>query len=287
MSAGPSGSPAGRRLWRQFRRSRLAVPGAAIVGVFVLVALFAPALAPYEPDRGDLARVLRAPGPPHPLGTDELGRDLLSRIIYGARLSLVEGVFAVGLAVLVGVPLGLVSGYVGGALDTALMRLIDVLLAFPGVLLAVAVVGVLGPGLLNAMVAVGIYTVPMFVRLARGATLAVREEAYIESCRAVGMGDARILSRHVLPNIGPPLLVMVAVRVATAVLTAASLSFLGLGAQPPSPEWGAMLSNGRNYILIAPHLVLFPGLAILLLVLGLNLVQDGLRAALDPRLTAP
>jgi ABC-type dipeptide/oligopeptide/nickel transport system permease subunit len=165
------------------------------------------------------------------------------------------------------------------------MRLIDVLLAFPGVLLAVVIISILGPGLWNAMVAVALYTVPIFARLARGSTLAVVQEAYIEGCRAAGMSDARIVARHVLPNISAPLVVMAALRVAIAILTASSLSFLGLGAQPPSPEWGAMLSNGRNYVLIAPHLVLYPGLALLLLVLGLNLFQDGLRLALDPRLT--
>jgi ABC-type dipeptide/oligopeptide/nickel transport system permease subunit len=241
-------------------------------------------LAPYEPGKGDLANVLSPPTPRHLFGTDELGRDILSRIIHGARLSILEGLFAVSLAMLVGVPLGLVSGYAGGTVDMTVMRLMDVLLAFPGVLLAVAIVSVLGPGLLNTMVAVGVYTVPIFARLARGSTLSVKEEPYIESCRAVGMSAVRIMSRHVFPNISATLLVVAALRVAIAILTASSLSFLGLGAQPPSPEWGAMLSNGRNYVLIAPHLVLFPGLTILLLVLALNLCQDGLRVAFDPRL---
>jgi peptide/nickel transport system permease protein len=272
------------RAWRQFRRSRLALPGAVVVLLFVVVAILAPALAPYEPGKGNLANVLSPPTARHLFGTDELGRDILSRIIHGARLSILEGLFAVSLAMLVGVPLGLVSGYAGGAVDTTVMRLMDILLAFPGVLLAVAIVSVLGPGLVNTMVAVGIYTVPIFARLARGSTLSVKGEPYIESCRAVGMSALRIMGRHVLPNISATLLVVAALRVAIAILTAASLSFLGLGAQPPSPEWGAMLSNGRNYVLIAPHLVLFPGLTILLLVLGLNLCQDGLRAAFDPRL---
>jgi ABC-type dipeptide/oligopeptide/nickel transport system permease subunit len=274
----------GRSL-RQLRRSRLALPGAGIVTVFVVVAALAPWLAPHDPTRGDLGNVLSPPTARHPLGTDELGRDLLSRIIHGARLSVAEGVFAVGLALLVGVPLGLVSGYLGGRSDAALMRLVDVLLAFPGVLLAVVIISVLGPGLWNAMLAVGLYTVPMFARLTRGSTLAVKQEAYIEGCRAAGASAARIVARHVLPNIGASILVLAALRVAIAILTASSLSFLGLGAQPPSPEWGAMLSNGRNYVLIAPHLVLFPGLSLLLLVLGLNLFQDGLRLALDPKLT--
>jgi ABC-type dipeptide/oligopeptide/nickel transport system permease subunit len=273
------------RAWRQLRRSPLALPGAAIVVLFVGVAAAADWLAPHDPARGNLADVLSPPSAAHLLGTDELGRDLFSRIVHGARLSLAEGLFAVGLAMVAGVPLGLLSGYAGGRTDVLVMRLIDVLLAFPGVLLAVVIISILGPGLWNAMVAVALYTVPIFARLARGSTLAVVQEAYIEGCRAAGMSDARIVARHVLPNISAPLVVMAALRVAIAILTASSLSFLGLGAQPPSPEWGAMLSNGRNYVLIAPHLVLYPGLALLLLVLGLNLFQDGLRLALDPRLT--
>jgi len=274
-----------RRRWRELRRARLALPGAAVVCAFAVAALLAPWLAPDDPTRSNLANVLARPGAAHLLGTDELGRDVFSRIVHGARLSMLEGLFAVALAVTLGVPLGLAAGYAGGAADTVIMRCVDVLLAFPGVLLAVAVVSILGPGLWNAMVAVAIYTVPIFARLARGSTLVVKREVYIEGCRALGMSDLRIVGRHVLPNIAAPLLVMSALRVAVAILTAASLSFLGLGAQPPTPEWGAMLSNGRNYVLIAPHLVIFPGLAILLLVLGLNLLQEGLRLALDPRLT--
>jgi len=273
-----------QRVWRQFKRSRLAVPGASVVLFFILVALLAPVLAPYDPSKNDLFRTLLTPNAEHLLGTDELGRDILSRIIYGARLSLLEGLFSVLLAMIIGVPLGVVSGYVGGRTDTIIMRLVDILLAFPGVLLAVVIISILGPSLVNAMIAVGIYTVPMFARLARGSTLAVKEEPYIEACRSVGMGDFRILYRHIFPNISSHLFVLATLRVAIAILTASSLSFLGLGAQPPSPEWGAMLSNGRNYILIAPHLVLFPGLAIILLVLGLNLFQDGLRVVLDPKM---
>ena len=274
-----------RRRWRELRRARLALPGAAVVCAFAVAALLAPWLAPDDPTRANLANVLARPSTAHLLGTDELGRDVFSRIVHGARLSMLEGLFAVALAAMLGVPLGLVAGYAGGAVDTVIMRFVDVLLAFPGVLLAVAAVSILGPGLWNAMVAVAIYTVPIFARLARGSTLVVKREVYIEGCHALGMSDLRIVGRHVLPNIAAPLLVMSALRVAVAILTAASLSFLGLGAQPPTPEWGAMLSNGRNYVLIAPHLVIFPGLAILLLVLGLNLLQEGLRLTLDPRLT--
>jgi len=274
-----------QRAWRQFKRSHLALPGALVVLFFILVAVLAPALAPYDPFKNDLSKTLLTPCSAHWLGTDELGRDILSRILYGTRLSLLEGLFSVLLAMVIGIPLGVVSGYMGGKLDTVVMRLVDILLAFPGVLLAVVIISILGPSLLNAMIAVGVYTVPIFARLARGSTLAVKEEPYIEACRAVGMGTFRILRRHIFPNISAHLFVLGTLRVAIAILTAASLSFLGLGAQPPSPEWGAMLSNGRNYILIAPHLVIFPGSAIILLVLGLNLFQDGLRLVLDPKMT--
>jgi ABC-type dipeptide/oligopeptide/nickel transport system permease subunit len=272
-----------QRAWQQLKRSRLAIPGGVIVVIFIVVAIFAPLLAPSDPYKNDLANTLMPPCVEHWFGTDELGRDILSRIIYGARLSLLEGLFSVFLAMLIGVPLGILSGYVGGKTDTVIMRLIDILLAFPGVLLAVAIISILGPSLVNAMIAVGVYTVPMFARLARGSTLAVKEEPYIEACLASGMSNLRILYRHIYPNISAHLYVMATLRVAIAILTAASLSFLGLGAQPPSPEWGAMLSNGRNYLLIAPHLVVFPGLAIIFLVLGLNLFQDGLRLVLDPK----
>jgi peptide/nickel transport system permease protein len=274
-----------QRAWHQFKRSRLALPGALVVVFFILLAVLAPAIAPYDPFKNDLSKTLLTPCSAHWLGTDEFGRDILSRILYGTRLSLLEGLFSVLLAMVIGIPLGVVSGYVGGKLDTVIMRLVDILLAFPGVLLAVVIISILGPSLLNAMIAVGVYTVPMFARLARGSALAVKEEPYIEACRAVGMGTFRILRRHIFPNISAHLFVLGTLRVAIAILTAASLSFLGLGAQPPSPEWGAMLSNGRNYILIAPHLVIFPGLAIILLVLGLNLFQDGLRLVLDPKMT--
>jgi ABC-type dipeptide/oligopeptide/nickel transport system permease subunit len=275
----------GRRIWTQLKRTRLAIPGGIVVVLFILVAVLAPLIAPHDPIKNNLSKTLLSPGAVHLLGTDELGRDILSRIIYGTRLSLLEGLISVLLAMAIGVPLGVFSGFVGGKTDTVLMRFVDILMAFPGVLLAVAIISVLGPSLVNAMISVGIYTVPMFARLARGSTLSVKEEPYIEACLAVGMSPFRILHRHIFPNIRAHLFVMGTLRVGTAILTASSLSFLGLGAQPPSPEWGAMLSNGRNYILVAPHQVIFPGLAIILLVLGLNLLQDGLRLALDPKMT--
>ena len=279
----PRHSPA-RLALRQLRRSRLALPGLAIVLVFVFCGAFAPLIAPYDPYQNDLMNVLMPPSAEHWFGTDELGRDLFSRVIHGARISLIEGVFSVALAMMIGVPIGMVSGYLGGRIDAVIMRLIDVLLAFPGVLLAIVIISVLGPGLANAILAVAVYTIPIFARLARGSTLTVKDEPYVEAARAAGLSDLRILSRHVFPNISATLFVMMTLRVAIAILTAASLSFLGLGAQAPLPEWGAMLSNSRNAMLIAPHVALFPGLAIILLVFGLNLFQDGLRQVLDPKL---
>jgi ABC-type dipeptide/oligopeptide/nickel transport system permease subunit len=269
---------------RQLRRSRLALPGLLIVLVFVLGGLFAPLIAPYDPYKNDLMNVLMPPSAEHWFGTDELGRDLLSRILYGARISLIEGVFSVALAMVIGVPIGIVSGYLGGGIDAVIMRTIDVLLAFPGVLLAIVIISILGPGLANAIIAVAIYTVPIFARLARGSTLIVKDEPYVEAARAAGLSSFRILSRHIFPNISATLFVMMTLRVAISILTAASLSFLGLGAQAPLPEWGAMLANSRNAMLIAPHVALFPGLATILLVFGLNLFQDGLRQVLDPKL---
>jgi len=269
---------------RQLRRSRLALPGLTIVLLFVIGGAFAPLIAAYDPYKNDLMNVLMPPSAEHWFGTDELGRDLFSRILYGARISLVEGVFSVALALVVGVPIGIVSGYVGGRVDAVIMRTIDVLLAFPGVLLAIVIISILGPGLTNAIIAVAIYTVPIFARLARGSTLVVRDEPYVEAARAAGLSSFRILSRHIFPNISATLFVMMTLRVAISILTAASLSFLGLGAQAPLPEWGAMLANSRNAMLIAPHVALFPGLATILLVFGLNLFQDGLRQVLDPKL---
>jgi len=269
---------------RQLRRSRLALPGLAIVLVFIIGGVFAPLLAPYDPYKNDLMNVLTPPSAEHWFGTDELGRDLFSRILFGARISLVEGLFSVALAMAIGVPIGIVSGYLGGRTDAVIMRVIDVLLAFPGVLLAIVIISILGPGLTKAIIAVAIYTVPIFARLARGSTLTVKDEPYVEAARAAGLSDLRILARHIFPNISATLFVMMTLRVAIAILTAASLSFLGLGAQAPLPEWGAMLANSRNAMLIAPHVALFPGLATILLVFGLNLFQDGLRQVLDPKL---
>ncbi len=272
-----------RTRWRMFRRSRLALPGLVLFGLFVVIGLLAPWIAPYDPNRNDLLAVMASPSAEHWFGTDELGRDIFSRILYGARISLLEGVLSVAIAMIIGIPIGVVSGYAGGRVDAVIMRLIDVLMAFPGVLLAIVIISVLGPSLINAILAVGLYTVPIFARLARGLTMSAKEELYVEACRAIGMSDLRIVARHIFPNISAPIFAMATLRVGIAILTCASISFLGLGAQAPLPEWGAMLSNSRTSMLIAPHLALFPGLAIILLVLGLNLFQDGVQAALDPK----
>ncbi len=252
--------------WKQFRRSRFALPGLVVFLAIALAGIFAPLIAPYSPEATDLANVMSPPSARHWFGTDELGRDLYTRILYGARISLVEGLLSVGIAFAVGVPLGVFSGYAGRRTDAVLMRLIDVLMAFPGVLLAIVIISILGPSLINAILAVAVYTIPIFARFARGSTMALKEEPYIEACRAIGVSDLRILVRHVFPNIAAPLFALATLRVGMAILTCASISFLGLGAQAPTPEWGAMLASSRTALLIAPHLAIFPGLAIIVLV---------------------
>jgi len=275
------------RFWvilRQFRRNRGGVAGLLIVGGFILVAILAESLVLHDPVKQNLAVALRSPGGAYLLGTDELGRDILSRIIMGARVSLLMSVAAVAAASIVGTFLGGVAGYFGGRLDQVIMRTIDVLLALPGILLAITIIAVLGVGLINVVVAIAISGIPVFARLSRAATLTVKENEYIQAARALGMPERRILANHILPNILAPLLVQCTLLMATAILTASSLSFLGLGAQPPTPEWGAMLSSGRTYLTSRPHVGTSPGIAVVLAVLGFNLLGDGLRDALDPRL---
>jgi ABC-type dipeptide/oligopeptide/nickel transport system permease subunit len=254
-----------------------------LIGLFLAMAATSPLVAPRDPLAQDLSRRLEAPSGEFPFGTDDFGRDILSRVLYGARISLRVGLVAVAISLVVGGGIGLVSGYYGGTLDLLVMRLMDVLLAFPAILLAIAVVAVLGPSLTNAMVAVGITGIPVYARLVRGVVLQVKSLEYVTAARALGAGDARLILRAVLPNCVAPILVQTTLGLATAVLDAAGLSFLGLGAQPPTPEWGAMLSQGRELILDAPWALTAPGLAILFSVLGFNLLGDGLRDALDPR----
>ena len=273
-----------RSIWRRLTRHRLALAGALIVAGLMLMALLAPVLAPHDPVAQSLGNAFQPSSRAHPLGTDEFGRDILSRIIFGARASLLAGVVSVAIALTAGALAGLLAGYAGGVVDVTISGVMDVMLAVPGVLLAIAIVAVLGPGLLNVMVAVGISSVPAFARLARGSVMVVKESEFVDAVRALGGTTGRVLFRHILPNIAATLFVMASVYTASAILTAAGLSFLGLGAQPPTPEWGAMLSRGREYLRSAPHVATYPGIAIFVAVMGFNFLGDGLRDALDPRL---
>ncbi len=265
-------------------RSRSTLVGVALTGIFLFVAVAAPWLAPYDPLEGDLRDRLAPPSVVHPLGNDANGRDLLSRIIYGARTSMWIGLTATGLAMLGGVILGLISAFYGGMWDLSIMRLVDVLLTFPPLILSIALISVLGKGTNNLILAVSIAMLPIFARLARGTVLAVRENDYVKAAQSVGASDWRIMTRHLLPNSWGPIIVQATLGIGIAVLAAASLSFLGLGVQPPEPEWGSMLSQAREYIRYAPHFIAFPGAALALFVLGFNLMGDGLRDLLDPKL---
>ena len=271
-------------LWRRLKRNRAAIVGGIIVLLFVVIALLAPLIAPYAPNEGDLTKRLKPPSGEHLLGTDPLGRDLLSRVIYGARISLQIQIVSVSIALVMGTLLGMIGGYYGGRLDHLLMRLMDILLAFPGIFLAISIIAVLGPGLTNLMLAAGIYSIPQFARIVRGSILSLKEKEFIEAARAVGENDLNILFRYLLPNSMAPIIIQTTLRMATVLLTASGLSFLGLWVQPPTAELGAMLSNARAYLITAPHVAMVPGLAIMLVVMGFNLFGDGLRDSLDPRL---
>ena len=272
-------------IWRQFRKQRLGLIGGGILCMLLLVALLAPVLAPYDPLAQDLYQRLQPPSIDHWFGTDDFGRDILSRIVYGSRISLRIGLIAISLALTSGTLFGLVAGYRGGMVDMLIMRLMDLMLAFPSILLAIAIVAVIGPGIENAILAVSIVLVPQFARLVRSSVLTVREATYVEAARALGATESRLLFYSILPNCTAPLIVQTTLGMGTAILDAAGLSFLGMGAQPPVPEWGAMLSGGRELLLRAPWVMTFPGLAIFTVVLGLNLFGDGLRDALDPKTT--
>ena len=289
-SASPARLPAApradsnlRRALRRFFRRPTAVFGLLVIVVFIGLALFAPRLAPFEPTRTDFLAVRQAPSTSYRLGTDDVGRDVLSRVIYGSRASLLAGVISVAIALLSGVPLGIVAGYYRGTLDSFIMRFTDALLSFPFLILAVALAAALGPSLQNAMVAIGIASMPTFIRLARAQVLAISAEEYVQAARASGASDWRVLLHHILPNSIAPLMVQASLTIAQAIIAESSLSFLGLGVQPPTPSWGGMLNTARNFISQAPWMAIYPGLSIFVTVLAFNLLGDGLRDVLDPR----
>jgi peptide/nickel transport system permease protein len=270
--------------WKGFKKNRLALVGTGIVTFFILIAIFADVLAPMSYKESILADSLQPPSAEHWFGTDDLGRDIFSRIIYGARISLWVGFFAVLASAIIGSLLGILAGYYGKWVDMLISRMFDILLAFPSILLAIAIVAILGPSLQNALIAIAIINVPNFGRLVRSKVISIKEEEFIMAAKAIGMKDSRILLKHVLPNSITPIIVQGSLGIATAILEAAALGFLGLGAQAPEPEWGRMLSDARSYIQQAPWTLIFPGLAIMLTVLGFNLMGDGLRDALDPKM---
>jgi ABC-type dipeptide/oligopeptide/nickel transport system permease subunit len=272
------------RFWRRLRRNKGAVFGLGVFIVIVFMALFADFIAPYNPLEQNYARIMEGPSVDHWLGTDSFGRDMLSRIIYGARIALIVGILAVMLALVIGVTLGLISGYYGGIIDTVIMRVMDGVFAFPILILAIALMAVMGFGVRNVIIAVAVVSIAPFARVTRGDVLAVREEPYIEAARLAGIGNTAVIFRHVLPNVLAPIIVQGALRVSAAIITEAGLSFLGLGPPPPTPVWGSMIAEGRNFIIMAPHISTFPGIALMITVVGLNLLGDGLRDTLDPKL---
>lgn len=269
--------------FRRLIRNRLAVFGAFVVALISFMAVFGPVITPYDPNGMDFTVRFASPSLAHPFGTDDFGRDILARIIYGARVSLLVGVVAVGLAATLGTTLGLLSGYGSRLLDEVIMRAMDVLYAFPAILLALAIMAALGRGVTNAMIAIGIVYIPIFARLTRGAVLGVRNQEFVVAARTLGAGDARILVQHILPNVLAPVIVETSLSLAFAILAEAALSFFGLGTQPPDPSWGRMLSEGRSFFRQSIWLAIFPGLAIMVTVMGFNFLGDGLRDALDPR----
>jgi peptide/nickel transport system permease protein len=270
--------------WARFRRNRLALAGLVVVALLAVAAAGAPWLAPTDPARQSLIEKRARPGEKFLLGADEFGRDILSRIIYGSRVALLVGLLSVAIALGLGLALGCLAGFAGGWVDVLIMRGVEVLLAFPYLLLAIAVVSALGPGVLNTTIAVGIWGTPTVIRLVRGAVLTARESEYVNAARALGATAGRVLTRHVLRNILPTVIVYSTLFMANAILVEAALSFLGLGVPPPTPSWGLMVSSGRDFLVVAPHIATVPGLAIMVAVLGFNLLGDGLRDALDPRL---
>jgi peptide/nickel transport system permease protein len=273
----------GARAWRRLLKRKSAVLGLAIIVLFVLIAIFAPLIAPYDPTQQSWTSIRKPPSLQHWFGTDESGRDLFARVIFGARASLLAGVVSISIALSLGVPVGLLAGYGGKWTDALISRITDAMLACPFLILAIALAAFLGPSLQNAMIAIGVTATPIFVRLTRGQVMSVKVEDYVEAARAVGNPPVRIAVKHILPNILPSLIVQATISIATAIIAEASLSFLGLGQQPPAPSWGSMLNTAQRFLTNAPWMAVWPGLAIFLAVLSFNILGDGLRDALDPK----
>lgn len=278
-----------KELWRQLRKNKAAVVGGGFIVLFILISIIGtpwigPHVLTYAPDAVDIPNKLQPPSADHWFGTDNYGRDIFTRIIYGMKLTLFIGFTSVAIGGIFGVIFGVVAGYFGGWVDTVIMRIMDVLLAFPGILLALAIVSVLGGSIQNMIIAVSIYSVPAFARIVRGSTLSVRKLEYIDAMKALGASHTRIIFKHILPNVMSPIIVQATMRIASAVLTASGLSFLGLGVKPPTPEWGAMMNEGRNFMRESPHVIMFPGMMIVIVVLAFNIFGDGLRDALDPKM---
>ena len=272
-----------RRAWKRLKRRRGAIGGLAVVLLFIAIAVFAPWIAPHDPIETSWSAIRQAPSAAHWFGTDDIGRDVLSRVVWGTRASLLAGVVSVSISLLLGIPIGLAAGFLGGFVDGLISRIVDAFLACPFLILAIALAAFLGPSLTNAMIAIGVSATPIFVRLTRAQVIDIKVEDYIEAARAVGNPPWRVAFRHVLPNIAAPLIVQSTLAIAAAVIAEASLSFLGLGQQPPSPSWGSMLNTAKDFIDSAPWMAVWPGLSIFVLVLSFNLLGDGLRDALDPR----
>ncbi|HBF29201.1 ABC transporter permease [Rhizobium sp.] len=271
------------RGWRKLKANKAALVGLAIIIFFVTVSLLAPLLPIADPLASSWSAIRKAPSLANPFGTDDLGRDMMSRMIWGARASLASGIFSVAIATIIGVPLGILSGYFGGWIDMIISRITEAFLAMPFLIMAIALAAFLGPSLTNAMIAIGLSALPTFIRISRGQAMAIKTEEYVEGARSIGLGHGAIMSRYIFPNILPPVLVQATLTVATAIIAEASLSFLGLGQQPPAPSWGSMLNVAKNFLSQAPWMAIWPGGAIFLVVIGFNLLGDGLRDVLDPR----
>lgn len=270
---------------RKFKKQKTAIAALVFILFLVVLSFISYSIVPYGINEYDYSAIMQAPSAAHIFGTDEFGRDLFSRILCGTGISLGVGLFSVSIAAVIGSILGLIGGYYGGLIDALIMRVCDALFAFPGIILAIAIVAILGNGMVNVVIAVAVFNIPKFARLVRGNTLATKNSVFVQAAKNIGAGDARILFRHILPSAIPDIIVQYSMSIGSSILTASSLSFLGMGAQPPTPEWGLLLSNGRNYMMSSWHITLFPGLAIFLTVLSFNLLGDGMRDALDPKLT--